>query len=268
MIKINSHESLYEEDRGNRSVTSAKRSSTESKGLDKSESISAKADGDTIYRILKESLEVDWREYVALVAKIRGSGPFAVLVGVILSQNTSDRNSIEAFLNLEKRVGTSLEKILRSDVKEIEDAIKKAGLWRQKARTIKRAAEAIARMGGEEYLLKEDPSRLREFLTSIDGIGYKTADVFLSVVRRAPYFAVDTHAMRIAIRWGLASKRSYEEASKALLEFFGCERAEEAHRLLIALGRKYCRPRNPKCRECPVNMYCPAYRRSDTDKAS
>ncbi|MEM4971993.1 MAG: hypothetical protein QXE01_12160, partial [Sulfolobales archaeon] len=80
-----------------------------------------------------------------------------------------------------------------------------------------------------------------------------------SVVRGAPYFAVDTHAMRIAIRWGLVSRRSYEEASKALLEFFGGERAEEAHRLLIALGRRYCRSRNPLCGECPINIYCPSY---------
>jgi endonuclease-3 len=177
---------------------------------------------------------------------------------VILSQNTNDRNSIEAFMTLKERVGTGLGEILRSDVREIEEAIKRAGLWRQKARTIKRAAELIARMGGEGYLLTEDLQRLRDFLLSIEGIGYKTADVFLSVVRKAPYFAVDTHAMRIAIRWGLISRRSYEEASKALLGFFGGDKAEEAHRLLIALGRRYCRPRNPRCGECPVNAYCPS----------
>jgi len=226
--------------------------------LSKPGSIAERVGGDEIYRVLRERLEVDWRDYVALVALATGSGPFSVLVGVILSQNTSDRNSIEAFNTLRERVGVGLGDILRASVEEIEDSIRRAGLWRQKARTIKRAADAIARMGGEDYLLREDPGRLREFLLSIEGIGYKTADVFLSVVRKAPYFAVDTHAMRIALRWGLISRRSYEEASRALLEFFGPERAEEAHRLLIALGRRYCRARKPLCSVCPVNAYCPS----------
>jgi len=222
------------------------------------ESIAERVDGDTIYRILSERLNISWRNYVALVALNRGSGPFSVLVGIILSQNTSDRNSIEAYRSLKARVGDRLEDILRTDTREIEAAIRRAGMWRQKAATIKRAAEAIARMGGEDYLLREDPWRLREFLLSIEGIGYKTADVFLSVVRKAPVFAIDTHAMRIAIRWRLISRKNYQEASQALLRFFGGERAEQAHRLLIALGRDYCRARNPRCGECPVRDYCPS----------
>ncbi len=221
-------------------------------------SIVERADGDTIYSILSKSLKVDWREYVALVAKVKGEGLFPILVGIILSQNTSDRSSIKAFEKLRNSVGVSLNDILRANVDDIGNAIREAGLWKQKAETIKRAAEAISRTGGEDYLSREDPERLRSFLLSIKGIGFKTADVFLSVARGAPLFAIDTHAMRIALRWGLIERRSYAEASKALLKLFGPERSEEAHRLLIALGRRYCRARNPRCSECPVRDLCPS----------
>ncbi len=71
-------------------------------------------------------------------------------------------------------------------------------------------------------------------------------------------FAVDTHAMRVALRWGLARRRDYMEVSRALLEYFGAERAEEAHRLLIALGRRVCKARSPRCWECPLASYCPS----------
>ncbi len=221
-------------------------------------SIAERADSDTIYSILSRSLRVDWKEYVALVAKLRGKGLFPILVGVILSQNTSDKNSIRAFEKLRAEIGVGIDDILRARLEDIEASIREAGLWKQKAAAIKRAAEEISKAGGEKYLSSEDPVRLREFLLSIKGIGFKTVDVFLSVAREAPFFAIDTHAMRIAIRWGLIRRRSYGEASRAFLELFGPQRAEETHRLLIALGRRYCRARKPLCGECPVRDLCPS----------
>ncbi len=214
--------------------------------------------GGEVFRILSEAFRVDVGEYVVLVAHSLGEGAFPVLVSVILSQNTNDRNSIKAFLTLRERVGVRLEDILRASVEDIANAIRVAGLWRQKAETIKRVAEHVARLGGEDFLLREDPFRVREELLKVKGVGFKTVDVFLSVVRRAPVFAVDTHAMRIALRWGLARRRDYMEVSRALLDYFGAERAEEAHRLLIALGRRVCKARSPRCWECPLASYCPS----------
>jgi len=214
--------------------------------------------GGEVFRVLSEAFRVDVGEYVVLVAHSLGEGAFPVLVSVILSQNTSDRNSIKAFLTLRERVGVRLEDILGASVDDIASSIRVAGLWRQKAETIKRVAEHVARLGGEDFLLREDPFRVREELLKVKGVGFKTVDVFLSVVRRAPVFAVDTHAMRVALRWGLARRRDYMEVSRALLEYFGAERAEEAHRLLIALGRRVCKARSPRCWECPLASYCPS----------
>ncbi|MEM4681593.1 MAG: hypothetical protein QXM56_04465, partial [Acidilobaceae archaeon] len=144
------------------------------------------------------------------------------------------------------------------ELKEIEEAIKPSGLWKSKARTIVELAKLVVSKGGEEYLLKENSFVLREELLKVRGVGPKTVDVFLSFVRKAPVFAVDTHAMRIALRWGLVERRDYKEVSRSLLECFGAELSDEAHRLLIALGRTYCKARSPRCRECPVREHCPS----------
>lgn len=212
-----------------------------------------------IYEILSRSLKVDPGEYVALVAREVGEGrAFPVLAGIVLSQNTSDKNSIRALKRLAERVGLSVESILSARLEDVEEAIRPSGLWKPKARAIVELARLVAEHGGEEYLVREDPMVLREELLKVRGVGPKTVDVFLSLVRRAPVFAVDTHAMRVALRWRLVEKKSYREASRALLECFGAERSDEAHRLIIALGRSYCRAKSPRCGDCPLKSYCPS----------
>ena len=223
-------------------------------------SIRDKATGAEVLERLKKSLRVDWRDYVALVAYEVDGNPFAVLAAIILSQNTSDKNSIRAYMRLRSSIGVRPEDVAKARLEDVEEAIRPAGLSRQKARALKLLASKVIEWGGEEYLLREEPGVLRRKLLSVQGVGPKTVDVFLSLVRKAPgVFAVDTHAARIAKRWGLVGdKAGYDEISRALLEFFGEGVSEEAHRLLIALGRTYCRARNPLCRECPVSDVCPS----------
>jgi len=223
-------------------------------------SIAERASGRDVFERLRRSLKPSWREYVVLVADRSDGNPFAVLAAIILSQNTSDKNSIRAYEALRKLLGGRVtpEALLSVPEKALEEAIRPAGLHKQKARTLREAARKILEAGGEKFLAETPPSELRRFLLSIPGVGKKTADVFLSFYRKAPVFAVDTHALRIAKRWGLVGpKAGYDEASRALLEFFGPEIAEEAHRLLIALGRQYCRARSPRCSECPLYDICP-----------
>ena len=223
-------------------------------------SIAEAATGDEVFERLSASLEYGYEDYVVLVALDRFHGrPFPVLVGVVLSQNTNDKNSIKALIELAAKIGVDPDSLARAELGEIARAIRVAGLASQKARALKELAKLVASRGGEDYLLREDPWRLREELKRVKGVGDKTVDVFLSLVRRAPVFAVDTHAARIAKRWRLVGpKAGYSEISRALLEFFGPGRSEEAHRLLIALGRRYCRARNPLCGECPVRDLCPS----------
>ncbi|MCS7107126.1 MAG: endonuclease III [Acidilobaceae archaeon] len=222
-------------------------------------SISDRADGAKVFELLASELkgEESPDNYVVLFANERG-GAFAVLVSIVLSQNTNDKNSIRAFEALSEKVGVDLHSVLRASEEQIGEAIRRAGLWPQKARAIKALAELVASKGGEAWLEREEVGRLREELLKVRGVGEKTVDVFLSFYRGAPVFAVDTHAKRVARRWGLARGNSYSEISRALLSFFGPELAERAHRLIIALGRKYCRARAPRCAECPLASLCPS----------
>jgi len=217
--------------------------------------------GNRVYEVLKKSVGYSEDEYVVLVARKMSSNPFLLLVSIILSQNTSDKNSIKALKRFVEMVGTNCTDVVKTPRNVIEEAIRPAGLYKQKTDTIIRLASEICKVG-EDFLLKAPIDEVRRFLKSVKGIGNKTIDVFLSVARKAPVFAVDTHAMRIARRWGLVGDRaSYEEVSKALLRFFGEDKAEEAHRLLISLGRRYCTARKPRCRECPLREACPYARR-------
>ena len=217
--------------------------------------------GSKVYEVLKKSVGYSEEEYVVLVARKISSNPFLLLVSIVLSQNTSDKNSIKALERFVKIVGTSCTDVMKTPRNVVEEAIRPAGLYKQKADTIIRLAGVVCEVG-EDFLLKAPIIEVRRLLKSVKGVGDKTIDVFLSVARKAPVFAVDTHAMRIAKRWGLiGDKANYEEASRALLRFFGKDKAEEAHRLLISLGRRYCTARRPRCMDCPLREACPYARR-------
>jgi len=224
-------------------------------------SIRERMSGQEVFERLRAAIKYDWRDYVVLIALNEDKRPFAVLSAIILSQNTSDKNSIKAYQNLRSKVGVDPNSIIRAPIEVIEDAIRPAGLARQKAATLKRVARKVLELGGEDSLATMDPEVLRAEMLQVKGVGPKTIDVFLAAYRGLGVFAIDTHAKRIAVRWGLVKPNAkYEEVSEALLEFFGPDNAEEAHRLLIALGRLYCRARNPRCSECPLRDACPYLR--------
>lgn len=185
-----------------------------------------------------------------------GRDLFKLLVSIVLSQNTSDKNSIKAYDNLEKKIGVTPEKIASTKLEDIEEAIKPAGLYRQKAYVIKQLAEAVLENRLDLKKLKEmSLEEARRYLTSFKGVGLKTADLLLQLMGK-PTIAVDTHAMRVAVRLGLSSKQGYEPVRQALLEVFDPKDYKEAHVRLILVGRKYCKPRKPKCSECPLKDIC------------
>ncbi len=220
--------------------------------------------GERVFQILSETVSVDPREYVVHAA---GDNLFLVLVGIILSQNTTDKNSIRALESFRSKVGESPEDVLKHSIEEVEEAIRVAGGYRRKARAIVGVSRILASLGGESFLRRAPASEIRRVLSGVKGIGRKTIDVFLSFTGKERVFPVDTHAQRIAYRWGLVPKPKdkYEIVSRALAEFFG-ENVdyERAHKLIIAFGREYCKARNPRCSECPLRDCCPFARRQSS----
>ncbi|MEZ0319167.1 MAG: endonuclease III [Pyrobaculum sp.] len=198
-------------------------------------------------------------EFVAPVAWRESGNLFELVVSVILSQNTSDRNAFRAYRALKKRLGVlTPESVLSLSEKELAEVIKPAGMYNIRARHIRAVAEAFIRLGiTPEKLRTMGVEEARRLLLSIPGIGEKTADVVL-VNLGMPAFPVDTHITRIAKRWRVG--KSYKEISKWFMERIPPARYLEVHLKLIQFGRDICTARSPKCHICPVGKRCPSYK--------
>lgn len=184
---------------------------------------------------------------------------FERLVSTILSQNTSREATILGFENLRKRFEVAPQVLAEASLDEIKECIRPAGLYNTKAPRIKELARVIVdEYGGElDELSRMPTSMARERLMKIPGIGYKTADVFLSIAAGGENFAVDTHIARIARRWKLVGdNEGYERTRLAYEAVIPPGRRRRAHIALIDFGREICRARAPRCAECPVYGQC------------
>lgn len=187
--------------------------------------------------------------------------PVATLVGTILSQNTSDRNSIPAFEALRKEY-PKWEQVLNEDARRLARVIRRGGLPQIKARRIKSVLAEIKRRNGRitlAPLADMKPSEAREWLMSIGGIGPKTAAVTLIFGFGMPVFPVDTHIYRVAKRLGwIPGKAGTEKAHKILDAEVPDRLKSTLHVNLIEHGRRICTARNPACDECVLNKICPS----------
>jgi endonuclease-3 len=181
------------------------------------------------------------------------------LVSTILSQNTSREATILGFENLRKRFKVTPRILAKANLDEIEECIRPAGLYNTKAPRIKELARVIVyEYGGELEAFSRMPADIaRERLMKIPGIGYKTADVFLSIAAGGENFAVDTHIARIARRWKLVGDNDgYERTRLAYEAAIPPGERRRVHIALIDFGREICRARVPRCADCPVYGEC------------
>lgn len=190
------------------------------------------------------------------VASFHEGDPFKLLIAVILSQRTSRENVRAALREFEAKFN-EISDVARASVKEIGVAIRRAGLWKQKAPRIKKIARQLLEMGGLEMILRLPYEEARAKLSSMKGIGPKTADVFLMFTRGDPVFPVDTHISRIMRRLGVADdKDDYESLKKKLESATPPEKRMRAHVALIEFGREICTARSPKCLSCFLRDIC------------
>jgi endonuclease-3 len=189
----------------------------------------------------------------------RALTPFERLVSTILSQNTSREATIKGFENLRKRFKVIPEVLTEAKVEEIKECIKPSGLYNMKAPRIKEVARIIVEeYGGDLNSLSSlDVDTARERLLKIPGVGFKTADVFLSVVLERGSFPVDTHIGRVAKRWKMVrSNAGYEEIRLAFEAILPRGKRRRVHLALIEFGREICRARGPRCEMCPFFGVC------------
>jgi endonuclease-3 len=229
---------------------SGKRAS-EIEGADK-ENIHQRATG--ILDILKSEFSVPKLSNIA-------DDPFKVLIRTVISQSTAEANTRRAYENLSKRMVITPRRLADADVKEIEEALRVAGLYRNKSRTIKNISELmLEEYGGSlDFIYSTPLEEARERLMELPGVGPKTADIVLLFCAERPTIAVDTHVNRVSKRLGLASaKADYEVVRRSVQELYRPKEYLSVHMLLIALGRRYCKALNPLCSICPVRQNCPS----------
>jgi endonuclease-3 len=182
-----------------------------------------------------------------------------VLLATIITQATSDRNALQAWLRY-KAGYPSPGMALKEGEERLAETIRPAGLERQRARTIRRVLEAVHSKLGEYSLdrLPQNAAAAMEFLLKLPGVGPKTAACTLLFGLKLPLLPVDIHIHRIAIRMQWVTPQTGPAETQARLnQLIPSHLYEELHILLLNLGRTYCRPRNPKCESCPIRAECP-----------
>jgi endonuclease-3 len=187
--------------------------------------------------------------------------PFETLIVTIISQNTTDKNTVRAFKNLSSKFRIDPETLAETDVREVEECLRTGGLFRQKARAIKEVSNTLIREweGSMASILSLPIEDGRRELLRLPGVGPKTADVVLLFSARKSVIPVDTHVNRVSKRLGFApEKGDYEIIRKKLESLFKPKDYAAVHVLLILHGRKFCKARTPLCTSCPVNVCCPS----------
>jgi len=187
--------------------------------------------------------------------------PFKVLIRTIISQSTNEANTRRAYENLSRKISVTSKDLAEADIKEIEDALFVAGLYRNKSRIIKKLSQFIAQElnGSLDFIYSKPLKEAREKLLNLPGVGPKTADIVLLFCSKRPVLPVDTHVNRVSKRLGLVPpKAGYEKIRETLQALYPPEEYFNVHMLFIFLGREVCKARRPKHNECPVSHLCPS----------
>jgi endonuclease-3 len=185
----------------------------------------------------------------APVTELEYGNPYQLLVAVTLSAQATDVGVNKATRALFADVTTPQQMV---DLGEdgLKAHIRTIGLFNTKAKNVIALSEILVRdFGGE---VPQD----RDTLTTLPGVGRKTANVVVNTAFGQETFAVDTHIFRVGNRTGLAPGKTPLEVEKKLLQRVPEAYRVDAHHWLILLGRYVCQARKPRCWECNVVTYC------------
>ncbi len=208
--------------------------------------------------------------------------PIAELVLTVLSQSTNDRNRDVAYLRLREWFAT-WEDVMRAPVGKVEEAIRPGGISKVKSARIKAILQAIAERPspGREAACESGDARAaaakrsdelsldwlpdvpieqaRDYLTSLPGVGRKTAACVLLFAYGLHDVPVDTHVSRVGMRLRLLQPgASFELLHDQMLALTPPGEELELHVNLLRHGRRTCHARKPACGECALAQMCPS----------
>jgi endonuclease-3 len=196
--------------------------------------------------------------------------PVSELVACILSQHTSDANSIPAFERL-RSAYPSWQALLGSGDEAVASLIRSSGFANQKARRIRESLTRIRELRGEfdlSFLSDLPLGEARAWLMALPGIGPKCAAIVLCFALGMPAIPVDTHVFRVGWRLGYYDRSIGEaKAHEVLQDLVPPEIVFAFHVGLINHGRHLCKAQRPRCPACPLRSQCRHFASSEQDNA-
>ena len=208
----------------------------------------------------KEILDRLDKEYgTEYICYLNHENAWQLLIAVILSAHCTDARVNIVTKDLFQKYD-SLEKFANADLEELEQDIKPTGFYHNKAKNIIACAKRLVyEFGGEVPASLED-------LTSLAGVGRKTANVIRGNIYNEPSIVVDTHVKRISRRLGFTKETDPEKIEYELMKVLPKDHWILYNIQIISFGRNICFARNPKCESCFLQDLCKADDRSDNKK--
>lgn len=197
----------------------------------------------------KNILDMLDKEYGTTKEGFLHKADWQLLTAIMLSAQSTDKQVDETLPGLWERF-PDIETVVRAPVEELEDAIKSIGLYKVKARNIKKCCEKL----WKEYE-KEVPETIEELL-KLPGVGRKTATLFLADAYGVPGVTVDTHVFRISKRIGWAEGKNPIQVEKELMKALPKEHWNRINFQLIYHGRSICTARKARCEDCILEKWC------------
>lgn len=200
-----------------------------------------------------EIINIFAENYPRPETELNYSSPFELLIAVILSAQTTDKQVNKATSNLFPEYGTP-DKMLALGKKGLQAKIRSIGLFRNKTKYILDSCKIlIDKYNGQVPNNRKD-------LMKLPGVGRKTANVVLACLFNKNTFPVDTHVSRVAQRLGITERKDPDRIEEELKKVFPKKYWVNLHHWLIYHGRNICTARNPRCLECKILNYCDYFR--------
>lgn len=191
--------------------------------------------------------------YPDAICSLEAEDPFQLLVATRLSAQCTDARVNLVTPALFKKYPT-IKAFAEAKTEDVEQLIHSCGFFRQKAKDIVGMAnDVLNRFGGIV------PDTIEE-LTSLPGVGRKTANLIVGDVYNKPAVVADTHLIRISGRLGLVDSKDPLKVELALKELLPPEESNDFCHRAVLHGRALCDARKPKCGACPLNTFCRFYK--------
>jgi len=180
---------------------------------------------DTIFKVFK-------KHYTLVPLEVFGSDPYKTLISTVLSARTKDETTLEASKRLFKKA-KSIKELSKLSEKEIQKLIYPVGFYITKAKHLKELARTVlTKYKGKVPSTKEE-------LTTLPGVGIKTANLVLNRAFSIPAIAVDTHVHKITNLLGWVHTKTPEQTEKELIRIIPKKYWTDMNRLFVSIGRQF-----------------------------